>query len=458
MKIRPNYLSIEYFFAIFIVAGIIYQFWFLFTYKYFSQPFFYDIGDTWMDWFNPAYWSHEPGAYDYYNTVYPPLTYVILRLITDGSCYTDNWGGYSRYCDVLGVISLHVVYVACIYLTVMVLIKTDRKTALPRSVAISLGLPMMWALDRGNVILITYIFVLLAYGPLIRSAMMRWLFVGLAVNMKVYLISTVAAQLLHRRWRWAECAIISSILVYLVTLAWFGSGDPLSIYRNITDFAGSLTINNPLDVWMASSLLPIQRLADSDVYPLSLYIGSRNVQIIMVVTTVLMRSAQLIVVAGAVACWLRPEAVPRYRMIAMSIGLTIFSTEVSSYTQILVLLFLFMERSKGAAVRYAIAVGYIICIPIDIDLDKLAPLAKESFFFGTTVFVEYKIQLGPFIRPILTMSIPVALAIATIQTVWRDIRTQGWADRWRFRRDVPLLPWVRRPQPLGRTGTVAIPD
>ena len=51
---------------------------------------------------------------------------------------------------------------------------------------------MMWGLDRGNVILITYIFVLLAYGPLVRSAQWRWLYAGLAVNMKVYLIGTIA--------------------------------------------------------------------------------------------------------------------------------------------------------------------------------------------------------------------------------------------------------------------------
>lgn len=30
--------------------------------------------------------------------------------------------------------------------------------------------------------------------------------------------------------------------------------------------------------------------------------------------------------------------------------------------------------------------------------------------------------------------------------VWTDVRYQGWADRWRMRRDAPLLPWVARPE------------
>jgi hypothetical protein len=77
----------------------------------------------------------------------------------------------------------------------------------------------------------------------------------------------------------------------------------------------------------------------------------------------------------------------------------------------------------------------------------LPVIVKDSFFFRTTIPIEYVIQIGPFFRPLLTMSIPVLLAILTIMEVWSDIRLQGWAQRWRFRRDAPLLPWIRRPEP-----------
>ena len=48
-------LVIEYLLAATIIGALAYSFWFMLTYGYFPQPFFYDIGDTWMDWFNPAY-------------------------------------------------------------------------------------------------------------------------------------------------------------------------------------------------------------------------------------------------------------------------------------------------------------------------------------------------------------------------------------------------------------------
>ncbi|GAA0325851.1 hypothetical protein GCM10009087_40240 [Sphingomonas oligophenolica] len=431
--------------ALAIVIALVYDFWYFFTYKYFPQPFFYDIGDTWMDWFNPAYWSHVPGAYDSYRTIYPPLTYVILKAITWGPCYPGAQGGWARECDAMGIISLHLVYVLCIVLTARTLLRVDRRTALPRSLAISLGLPMLWALDRGNVILITYIFMLLAYGPLLQSARLRWLFAGLAVNMKVYLIGTVAAQLLHRRWRWAEGALVASVLVYLVTYALFGSGNPVEIYHNITDYADGLVINNPLDIWMASTLLPLQQLTHSDVFPTLLVLGSRLTTLIDTLVPLIMHSAQAIIMIGAFACFLRPEVVPRSRMLVLSVGLAVISTEVSGYTEIIVLLFTFMEPARGFLRRYALVAAYLVCIPFDINIDSLPPLAKESFFFGTGVIVEYVVQLGPFIRPLATLSIPVSLALLTIIDVWRDIRLQGWAGRWRFRHDVPLLPSVLPP-------------
>lgn len=450
MKKKPVFLNIEYALSAAIVGGLAYSFWFLFTYFRFPQPFFYDVGDTWMDWFNPAYWSHQPGTYDSYKTIYPPLTYAILKYITWAPCYANAQGGWSRDCDILGIAALHLTYVICIIVTALSLKKIDKATSLPRSLALTMGLPMMWGLDRGNVILITYIFVVLAFGPLVKSAIARWIFAGLAINMKVYLVGVIAAQLLHRRWKWAEGAIIATIAVYCVSFAIFGAGTPSEIFENITAYSDGLVINNPLDVWMASTLLPLRQLANSQVFPTTLVIGSRNVDLIDQLVPIIMISAQAIIAASAAFCFIRPESVPRHRMVAISIGLAIMSTEVSSYTQILVIFFCFMEPAKTFLLRYAIITCYLVCIPFDINIDSLPPIVKESFFFQKPIIIEYVIQIGPFIRPILTLSIPVALALQTINDVWRDIHSQGWAQRWRFRRDTPFLPAVMRPVPPRR--------
>ncbi len=441
----PVFLVLEFALAAIIIGGLIYSFWHVAVYGYFPQPFFYNINDTWMDWFNPAYWAHQPGTYDSFQSIYPPLTFVILKALTFGPCYISAEGGASRSCDWYGIATLHLTYITAVVLTVMFYLKVDRRTALPRSIAMAIGLPMLWALDRGNVILFTYIFMLLAYGPLLKSTWARCICAGLAVNMKVYLVGTLAAQLLHRRWRWTECAVLCSIIVYAVTYAIFGSGSPLQIYRNIVDFSDILQIDNPMGIWIASSLIPLGQLAKSNIFPTTLYIGSRNVDLIEFLVPVITHGAQAIIMLGAAACYMRPEVVPRYRMLTLSVGIATFTAEVSAYSEILVLLFCFMEPAKCILRRYALLAAYVLCIPLDYNIGNLPQVVADSFITQRTVVVEYSVQIGPFVRPLLMISIPVALALVTIIDVVRDIWAGGWADRWRFRHDVPFLPWLKRP-------------
>ena len=284
---------------------------------------------------------------------------------------------------------------------------------------------MMWGLDRGNAVLIAYIFVVLAYGPLLKSSLLKMLFAGMAVNMKVYLIGTIFSQLAHNRWRFFEGSLISVVLVYLVSLLLFGEGTPDVIFRNITAYADDFQINNPLDLWMASSLKPLNALLNSQTFPVSLYTGSQIADFSASVMPFVTLFSQAIIMIGALCALIRPDLIPRTRLIVFSIGIAVLSTEVSGYTQIMVLLFLFMERFEGTIRRYAIIVGYLVCIPADIAIDRLPPMVYESYLGGRPIFAIYLIQLGPFVRPFLTMSIPVSLAILSIWTVARGVYRDG---------------------------------
>ena len=423
---RPSGYWIECAFAVAVAVALAYSIWFLFQYGYLPQPFFYDYADTWMDWFNPAYWSHQPGAYDTYKTIYPPLSYVFLKFATWGPCYLGAEGGWSRDCDIYGTLMLHLLWATAVILTGLTLRKTNRRVWLPRSFALGFGLPMLWGLDRGNLILLAYIFVMLAYGSLIRSARLRWLFAGLAVNLKVYLIGAVFAQLVHRRWRWFEGAMLTTVLVYIVSYIIFGSGSPIEIYHNIVDYSAGLVINNPLDLWMASSLHPLAALLSSEQFPAILYVGSWQAEFWSAALPVITYAAQAIVLAAAAATWWRPQIAPRHRIVALSIGLALMTSEVSGYTETLVILFAFMEEFKGFGRRAAILLSYLVCIPADIPLDYLPPTVHDSFLGGRPVVVDYMIQVGPFIRPALFIAIPVSLALTTIYALWLQMKAEGW--------------------------------
>ena len=439
VKLTPVNRWLEPLLATCVVAALIWAVLHVFLRGYLPQPFFYEPGDTWMDWFNTAYWSHEPGAYDSWNTIYPPLSFVLLRFMTNASCYVGAESTAGRACDWYGAATLHSIFLLNCVLTFLAFRKIDPRTALPRSIALSLGLPMTYGLDRGNLVLLTFTFVLLAYGPLVRSARLRWLFAAMAINLKVYLLGSLFAHLLRRRWRWFEGALITTVLVYLVSFAIMGEGTPVEIYRNIRDFSGGYQAATVLDLWFSGTYKPLMSLLEGTTFPTVWFIGSEQVEFWSKALPVMVHTVQAMILVAAAAAWLRPEAVPLNRLIFLSIAMALITAESGGYTQILLLLFVFMEPWRGFGRKWAIIVSYLLCIAADIPVDRIPALTRESFLAGREVIAEYSVGIGPFIRPALILSLPLALALVTIREVWLDIRTQGWRARRRYLRDFPIM-------------------
>lgn len=444
--------AVETVLAAVILGGVVYCLGHLFVRGYLPQPFFYEPFDIYADWFNTAFWARDPGTYDVWKTLYPPLSFVILRLIGIDSCYPQgraydpSAGLAARECDWVGLVAIYGFLIIDIALIYYVLRKVDRRTAIQRTICVGLGLPMLDGVERGNLVLISFLFMILAFAPVLKSARLRWLCAGMAINLKVYLIGAVIALLLKRRWRWVEGALIATVAVYLVSYALLGRGTIPEIIRNIQDFS-DVQATQLLDFWYSTTYQALLSLLKGDMFPFGLLIGSRNVELILFLIPALQHTAQAIVLLAAAATWLRPEAVPTYRAINLAILLTLITTEPGGYTQIYFMLFVMMEPWKGFWRKWAIAGCYILAIPLDIPIDRAAEVARDLYFGDGRTTLAYQIMIGPFIRPLLIMTIAAAIAMVTIIEVWKDIRLQGWSTRWRFRRDLPLLPWVQRPLP-----------
>lgn len=422
-------LQVEYFFATIIVGGLLWALGFLYVRGYLPQPFFYEPQDTWMDWFNTAYWSHHPGAYDTWGTIYPPLSFVVLKYLTFGGCYTFGEQYPSRDCDWYGVITLHLIYVMNVILIAKTFIKLDRRTALPRSIALAVGLPMLFAFERGNIILLCFTCLMLAYGPLVRSARLRWVFAGLAINFKVYLIGTVFAQLLNRRWRWFEGAMLATILVYLVSFAIIGEGTPREMFLNISTYAIAFQAASLLDLWYAVTYKPLISLLSGEGFSILNVVGSKQVEIWSTILPAIIWSVVALIAFAACAAAFRPRVVPTYRLVALSIAAALVTSEAGGYTMMFLLLFVFMEPWRGFGRIWSIVSAYILCIPADFPIVWVPPVTRESFLGGTSVVAQYAVGIGPFLRPGLLLSIAVALSCVTLRQVWLQLRAEGWGPQ-----------------------------
>ena len=435
---------IEYGLVLPIVGGIGYTIWFFVKYHYLPQPFFYEPSGTWMDWYSLTRWSQQRGAYDVAQTIYPPLSFVIMKLFTFPHCYELTYSEEARACDWIGGLVLTVMWLINIPLTFLTFRKIDKMTAAPRTFALMCGFPMLFAFERGNLLLFCYPCILLGFGPLLKSARARWFFAGIALNFKVYLISAILAPLLRRRWIAVEGMIISAILIYLASWYILGEGSPQQIVRNINNYSMGFGAAAALDLWFPSSFIPLETLL-TGTFPIYVVVSSYQADLIVNGVTVFTRVVQGMIVLSAVAAWLRPEAVSQSRMVYLAIMLALTASEVGGYTQIFLLFFVFMERRQGFARSTAIGLGYILCISFDISLGNVPPVVRDSFLGQVEVIAQYGVGLMSLMRPFLCFMIAILLSSATLADVWADIRKQGWRSRWRYRRDFPFVPGAIRP-------------
>lgn len=426
---------IEPLFAVLICGSVAYALWHIYTFGYLPQPFFYDPFDLWADWFNTAYWAYDKGTYDKWSSLYPPLSFVFLNLFTLKRCYVLSGGDFSaglpaRTCDWLGLSTIFVLYFLCVILTARIFWKTDRRTAIWRSIAVGIGWPLLDALERGNLMLASYLCFILAFGPLVRSARLRWVFIGLGVNLKVYLISAIFPMLLRRRWLWVEGALIASVAVYLISFAIFGRGTPAEIYVNIRDW-GSNETQQVLDLWMSTTYLPLLSLLKTGNFPMMLLAGSKATETLEFLIPLTLHLTQGLILVAAFAVWLRPTSIPPTRLVALGVLMALITADSGGYTPAYYIFLIFLERwERGFGIKWAIVVSYILSVPADIPLDQTLPIVRDTYIWGTTQIVTYYVMLGPFIRPLLILSLPVALSLTTIAEVWTQFRKEGF-PHWR---------------------------
>jgi hypothetical protein len=118
----------------------------------------------------------------------------------------------------------------------------------------------------------------------------------------------------------------------------------------------------------------------------------------------------------------------------------LITSEAGGYTQVYFMYFVFFEKFEGFGRRWAIIACYLLCPSTDIPLDTVfLPVVRDTYLWGQTVIVTFYVMLGPFIRPLIILTVPLALSLVTIRQVWSQIREEGLVDRWRFRGAAPVL-------------------
>lgn len=403
-----------------VVASFAHTAWWFLDKGYLPQPFVFDTNDTFMDWFNTAYWANRPGTYSVWRSIYPPLSFVFLKLTSLPGCYPGS-PFHARDCDWLARATITAFYLIDVALLWVAFRRNDRRTAIPRTVAMALGLPLLFTLERGNLILVTLPAFILAYGPVTRSGAWHAVAVAVTINFKPYLLLPTLAQAVRREWRPLELAGIATVLLYLATLAWVGAGTPGELASNTANWVQFVAGQVWNEVNYSTSYAPFLLLRESQL-PLLEFVPSRLVEGIEAAVPVAIRSTQCLALFALAAAWLQPHALTRSRIATILLGAYLVTQSPGGYTQAFLLFLVLLEPWKGGA-AIAIVAAYLLCLVGDWPLASVLKLETQSWLSGRPVLPEFGLTIGHFVRPGLVILIVWSLSIDALVRIALAHRT-----------------------------------
>ncbi|MDK2760289.1 MAG: hypothetical protein KYX64_02880 [Sphingopyxis sp.] len=413
-------LAAEILLALGVVASVGWTLHLFFQLGYLPQPFVFDTNDTYMDWFNTAYWANNRGIYDVWRSIYPPLSFVFLDATSLPGCYLQS-SFYARDCDWLARSTIYAFYLIDVVLAWVCFRRLDRGTAPMRTIAIALGLPMLFTVERGNLILVAFAFFVIAHGPVTASKTWRWFAGAVTINFKPYLVLPLLAHAVKRDWRPLEAAAIATIALYLVTLALVGSGTPMELASNTANWVQFQSGQVWNEVNYSTSYAPFALFSTLEV-PLLQFVPSRLVETIQMLVPIVIRSTQLVALAALAAAWLQPRALPTHRIAAILMGAYLVTQSPGGYTQLFLLFLVLMERWRGAGAIVAIVAAYLLCLVGDWPLATVLDVTSNSWLGDRTVSAVFGLTAGHFIRPGLVVAIVWGLSLASIAQVVRAHR------------------------------------
>jgi hypothetical protein len=402
----------EYGLAGLVMVGLAGVLIFFVRYGYLPSPFYHLKNDTFMDWYNPAYWSHHAWIYTQAKSFYPPLAFDLLRWLTPADCYRGS-ALIGRRCDVSGYVVLSLSLLADFALALAVFRQASTETATPRAIALTLSASMLYGWERGNLVLPCFAVFVLAYGPLVRAPWLRAVLAAVAVNLKPYLLVTPYTQALRQDWPEVWRFVAASAVVYVASFILLGQGTPWDIVRD-----GWMFMRAPADLKYGifqftttyNSLLQV--LANSA--PLRSYLGSNVVS----AARVLLPVAMALGAGGAFLCLglavLRRDVLSPNRMAALGFSILFVFASPGAYALIFLLLFVFLEPWRGAGRIVALIAAYLWCVPWDFNLAPLLHETNFSFLAGRPVGFELSLTLGELLRPGLVLAMQAGLVLASL--------------------------------------------
>jgi hypothetical protein len=427
-----------------LVAGL-YTLWFLRTNGYLPQPFFYDTSDTLMDFYHTAYWSHSEGPYSVWQSVYPPLSFALLQLLTPAQCYVED-PFVGRECDGLSWLML----VAATGWLVLLVARLSRDVGvwarLARVTAVCIGLPTLFCLERGNLLMLAA--PALLYGLTRPGIDMRAsLALAFAINLKPYLVLLVLPVFVKHGWKAAARLLLGCTGVYLASILAVGDGLPWSILDNVRSFTGEGLVNYWEKFYFSTSFSPFIRILESEL-PIEAYLDGNTAERLAAAMRTVIAVCTVAMAGALLAAWSMPRDERPFALITCTVlaWAMVVTESFGGYAMVLVTALLFTAPARGRLFAASLVLCYLLSLPYDHVVAVVRESEGSIWLSGQEVETRYGVAIGHGLRPagIALMQLLLSTSIITGCLRHRSIRPPGTALAWHPERPRPA---TLRPSP-----------
>mgnify|MGYP006879503201 CR=1 FL=1 len=386
------------------LLSVYYYFMYFADNGYLPSPFVFDKSDSFMDLFHTMWWASNDGRYTEWISVYPPLNFILLNIVKwislGGVSFSDSFAlrdaGYS----------IKVIFIYLYLLTPIVVLKTSswesfsvRQKALTY-LGVILSTPMLFALERGNLVIFTLIFLALTLS---NSGMSKSVSTAILINLKPYFALLLIHYAIKRRWADLRTCTLISGGIYLVTGLALDVNFLLFI-DNLLFFSKSDTLWSLREVMsMPSSVSSFSYVLSSDalkVSPSFYILNAATLATIIEVTKWLIIVAMLLALIYAHKHLSDNQIIAALVVIITNLGIWVGGYSLIFYVALIPI----FQTMKLRSIYYGIVL--LIFMPLDfltlIDRSDFI-VAQYSYLSDSWVQVEWTLGAGSVSKPALNL-------------------------------------------------------
>lgn len=380
------------------------------TTGYLPAPFIYDKSDTFMDLFNPMFWADDNGRYTVWGSVYPPLNFLLLKLIRwlmlgplDGIDGFDLRGKTTS--------TMIIALIAFYAMSTLFVMRNDlwkdfngaQKGLL--TVCFMLSPPVLFTIERGNLIIFALGFLALAMA---RPGWARILAIAILINLKPYFALFLLALALTHRLREMFACVLAAGVIFLLT------GILLDV--NFWTFIPNLLqFSQDEGLFSAREMLAMPSSVSAFAYVLRVYFNQGGTISIAgydigAMISIIEAVKWLGIGSMFAALALVGRRIPtEIAFAAMTVTISNLGVWVGGYS------FIFYIALIPAFLRMKHAAFYLACValvllPIDIVALFHDNIGEQvSYASGTAVSVDWALTLGALLRPMLNFALMIAI-------------------------------------------------